>query len=724
MSSTLARPAGRRVELVASTIGYLGVAIGITWPLAAGLGDRYAGNRPLDIWVHAWNLWWLRQALTVLMTNPFVTHHLFFPDGIDLYLHILSPLAGLLALPIGLLWGPVAAYNVTVLAGLTLAGLATYWLTRRWAPPLAAALAGLAFLASPWVMHQLRVGHLNLMNAGWLPLAILAILRATDSHRTRDRLAGVLALVAAALIDWQHAVFLAVAGLIVAIERLVTAGAWATARARLIDLLLMAGGAGLVVSPLLVASLRQGEVVAPSFLAKLEAERVQYSADLLAYLMPQLLHPLWGQSLTAWLIEHPLGAPSEGRVGLGLTVLALGGIAFLLRQPGRWLWLAIGLVGLSLSLGPRLQIAGIDSGLPGPYSLIDELPLLRFGRTPARFAVLPALAAAILAGLGLAALLARLERRSRVGASEGGANRPRRGPLMAVGLIGLLLFEYLPVPYPTTALPSLALAEQVRRLAGERAVLELPYHADVAPRMLYQMVHGRPIFGGYVTRPPERRLLDQTPVLANLMRPIDQPDIITVDDPLALLATYKIGVIVVYRPPYYSPDTPQPPPTETLLRRRVHQLLGVTAPTWEDATGAVYQVPVSPAAPVVTLLDGWHATEATPTGWLRWTTERAELRLDRPLPEPLALRFTAYSFQQPRTVTLLLDGQPLTSLIIDTQPRPYLVRLPAGSGPTQLTLSVAEGAVAPLTVGAGNDPRRLALAISGMSATSTPNSAS
>jgi hypothetical protein len=704
MLDTGGRGGGRGVVLTAA--GYLALAVGLTWPLALNLTTRYAGNRPLDIWLHVWNLWWVRHALTVLRTNPFETRAIFYPDGVPLYLHTLTPLAGLLALPAGLLWGNTAAYNLTAIGGVALAGWATHWLARRWMGPAGAVLAGAAFAAAPWLLHQLRVGHLNLMNAGWLALALLLLLRATDSGRWRDRLLAVLGLVAAALVDWQYVLFLAVAGAVVAAERLITAPTPAERRRRAISLAAVGGLFGALLLPVAAAALGQAATVDSADLAKFHREQVEYSADLAAYLMPQVLHPLWGRAVNAWLVEHPLGAPTEGRVGLAVTALALSGVALAARRPGAALWGAIGLAGLLLSLGPRLHAGGVDLGLPGPYALLGELPLVGFGRAPARFAVLPALAAAVLAGSGLEVLA--------------GAARRRRGPLAgratALALTALLLFETLPAPYPTEAMPSLALAERIAAAAGAGAVLELPYFADDAPRMLYQTVHQRPIFSGYISRQPPKPLLERAPVLADLMRPAGQPDIVPVDAPLAVLATFGVTLIVVYRPPYYRPDVATRAPSEAQLRQRVEALLRVAGPDWEDETGALYRVPPAAPAPVLTLGDGWHAPEPWPGGWMRWTAAAAALRLDRAGPAPVTLRFTAWSFARPRAVEVLLDGRPLARLVVTPAPQPFALTIPAGATPARLTLRALDGAESPAALGLGADPRPLAVAVADLRA--------
>src|SRR4029079_18923840 len=74
-------------------------------------------------------LWWFATAL-LHGTNPFHTNLLFYPWGADLYLHSLMPFNGLLALPVQVSAGPVAAYNFAILASLVLSALGAYLLAR------------------------------------------------------------------------------------------------------------------------------------------------------------------------------------------------------------------------------------------------------------------------------------------------------------------------------------------------------------------------------------------------------------------------------------------------------------------------------------------------------------------------------------------------------------------------------------------------------------------
>lgn len=86
------------------SLGLLGVALllalGLTWPLAAHWTTHSAGDG-IDNPALAWNLWWIRERL-VNQANPDIFHvgWMFHPIQINLAFYTLTPLNGLLSLPL------------------------------------------------------------------------------------------------------------------------------------------------------------------------------------------------------------------------------------------------------------------------------------------------------------------------------------------------------------------------------------------------------------------------------------------------------------------------------------------------------------------------------------------------------------------------------------------------------------------------------------------------
>src|SRR5690606_35376860 len=81
-------------------------------------------------------------------------------------------------------------------------------------------------------------------------------------------------------------------------------------------------------------------------------------------------------------------------------------------RPGRlWIWITVGF-GL-LALGPFLHIAGINTYIPTPWSLLRYVPIVGAARMPARFMAVVTLGFAVFFAYGLAGLTAKYPARRR-----------------------------------------------------------------------------------------------------------------------------------------------------------------------------------------------------------------------------------------------------------------------------------------------------------------------
>jgi hypothetical protein len=191
----------------------------------------------------------------------------------------------------------------------------------------------------------------------------------------------------------------------------------------------------------------------------------------------------------------------EFTAALSLVALCVVGIAMwraAYRPRAGWIWLTVGFA--ALSLGPFIHVAGFNTYVPGPWSLLRYVPLLGAARTPTRFAIVAALGVSILLAGALAALGKRFPQKRRlIGAT--------------VGL--LLLFELTPAP---RTLYSAEIPAFYRVIAADPRpvrVIELPFGVRdgtfsagnfSARYLFFQTVHGKRLIGGYLSRVSERRV--------------------------------------------------------------------------------------------------------------------------------------------------------------------------------------------------------------------------
>lgn len=548
--------------------GYILLTLALTYPVALTLFTRVPAGG--DAWHNIWNLWWVKQALVDRHVDLYSTDMLYYPNGVSLYLHTLTPTAGLLSIPLQLAGANlVSVYNLVMLLSFVLGGYGAFLLCRyvgagRWP----AFVGGAVFAFSPYHFAHLY-GHMNLASLQWIPFYILLLLKAVDlpgrsyTGATMSREdagkpplqtiapnadpgrpllysvgAGVL-LAVNAYTDLLYAVFLVMfTGLLLAwlllvpLERRRLREMGLGWRAGGLRAVVAAGVFFLLVAPLLIPSLAEAQ---KGYAQPASNETLVYSSDVIQAFTPSEFHPIWGTAVAERVVgigpymqQKP---PSERVVFLGYGVLALGLYAGLRLRASRKVrfWIFAAIATWILSLGPTLQFFGrsrvplIGGTIPLPYALLYKLPLLNVARTPSRLAVLTMLALGVLAALALTSLLARRDTESQP--HTGRKLTSWQYAVPAIGLPLLILFEFLATPFPTSPPGwNVPIYTEIATEPGRFALLELPLR-PLGDYMAYQTVHGKPIIGGFLARQPPYPLLEQTPALSYLLdtTPADGP---------------------------------------------------------------------------------------------------------------------------------------------------------------------------------------------------------
>jgi hypothetical protein len=508
---------------LAPLLFYAGLALLLTWPLALRFFTAVPGNG-FDSWQNMWNMWWLRKAL-LEGYPPYFTHMLYHPQGAPLFLHTLNPINFLISLPVHALFGLVAAYNFVVLISLTLSGYFSYLLAfdvignRR-----AALVSGAVFAFSGYLLAQVMGGHTHMMAAWGLPLAVLALRRAdAQPSRWRIGLAG-LALALNLLADWQYFLFIMIWAGWYGLSRVWLQRNWRAA------LPTLAAGclAVLLALPLAIPTARFAATIETASTEGGPDFRQEQSVDLADLLIPSQLHPLWGR-LAEQLQSYKAETHIQNKTAyLGLVTLLLAGIGAGQRAGRFWLLSAL-LFGL-LAMGPVLQIAGWNSGLPLPGVIIFELPLVNIFRYPVRYMALAMLALAVLAGLGTQRLLAMRWLGTAENAEAGEAPRSHSANLLVGLLIGLIVLDNLTLPFPMAGIYIPPIFNQMAQDEEPYALLEAPFYYFSSPvYMLYQVVHDKPLVGGYTSRRLPYKMLAELSILRQFAFAEPAPDIIAQD---------------------------------------------------------------------------------------------------------------------------------------------------------------------------------------------------
>lgn len=623
----LAMPSAERRVAIASAAPHL-IALAIytllgillTWPLALNVTNGVIGAvGGVDAYQNAWNLWWVARALTSLH-NPFFSPLLFYPDGVDLFWQPLGFSQGVLALPVTLTLGPVAAVNWIVLTSFTVGGYATFLFVRRVTGNAAAALiAGATFVCSPYHMEKVIDGNLEVAAIHWLPFYAYALFLLLDSPSWRRALAAGALLIWVSLGSWYY-------GLFAAIATACAAGIWAYGVIRTSEsnqrlrrgLQQVAWGIAplliwaLALTPALFALLTAGADETLWDMRQVQRER---AADLIDVVLPSPVHPWWGPAIRTWRNQVYPNAVIWN-VALGWMALSLGLLGAFVARRDSWRWSLLALACLIFALGPELKIAGWRTGLPLPYALIQDMPVIRSGQRPNHMAVMVSLSLSVLAAYGFIVVQQRFAQRTST----------VRVWCMALTLIALVAgIDGYAGPH---AIVERRIHPFYMKLSGpDGALIPLPLYLNVnrSENLTAQMGHGRPIIGGYVARPPAYSFTQYTPGVREIRYgEVERQDIVSPGWPESARRA-----LAAYRFRYITMDLQSGADNYFARVRSLLAEMGITAPVFADETLEVYAVPDTwKVTPVVFLGDGWKPLERQPDRTASTSAARRERQDD------------------------------------------------------------------------------------------------
>ena len=351
----------------------------------------------------------------------------------------LQPLTDLPGRALARLVGPVAAYNVLVLATFPLSAATAYLLARYVVGShLGAMVAGLAYAFLPFHVTQ-AAGHPHIAQTQWLPLYFLALWRCVDRPDLPRAALLVASASAVALADFYAGFIAAVLSPVALVASASVSpsrpGQSRVRRVAITSLVLAAAAAaGLV----LVHGAASAVLRRPESLAFARSELFAWSAKWWSYLIPPVDHPLLGSSVREFWIRRGMGESllEHQQVGVGWSLLVLAAVPL-------WLWLRGNRAARAVRSAPALaSLAGVallcslsPERTIGPLTFVRPSALLYevapMFRAYARFGVVVGLMVALLAGAGAACLW-------RWPTSAG-----RRAAAL---LLGLAVLEYAPLP--------------------------------------------------------------------------------------------------------------------------------------------------------------------------------------------------------------------------------------------------------------------------------------
>ncbi len=513
------------------------LALALVDPLAAQFADHIPGVDG-DVWSYLWAMGWARISVLNLGTNPFHSDYIFYPLGGATQLLWGTALPSFASIPLQLAFGLVPAFNLVYLAASILTAYGMYLLTveifttvRRPQttgaglpsavnspspagpgpsfgspgaptnrPPSALRLAAI-LTAIIFTFGALRTGYgiafTNLYHTEFIPFYVLYLLRATERGGRKNALVAGLLFAFNVYIDFQIAAFLALFTGLWMIWLLARdpKGFWkplgSLPKTRLFNLVLLGVTAALLSLPMLAFLLQDFSIEGGDYIRvyplKYSADR---SYDLLSYIVPNARSTIY-QPIAPRVdgVNASVNTPDDSELSpdrqafIGVTVFVLVLVGLWRSRRGMGFWLLSAGVFALLALGPVLHVAGAATGIPLPFALLNNVPIVNHIRIPMRYGILFFFSLAILAGAGARVLLER-----------------RRWLLIPLG--ALVVVEAGIFPYPTLAYTVPPIYEKIAREAGDFTILEIPSFnwRFAAKNETYQITHQKRILRAYTNR--------------------------------------------------------------------------------------------------------------------------------------------------------------------------------------------------------------------------------
>ena len=453
------------------------LAVAHTWPLAlhpAALSSNDNADAQLNEWILAWVEHTLPRApLHLFQGNIFYPAH----DSLAFSEPLIVP--AVLGAPIAWLGGsPVLVFNVLMLVGLALSGLAAYALMLTWTGDWRAALlTGSTFAFNTHTLT--RLPHTQALHIYGLPLALVAVDQLVSGQRTRDALLLALWLIVMSYTSGYLLVF----GVVMIAAAIVARATEWLPHARVVFSRLALTGlvAAIAIAPLALpyqrAAAEQGMVRSLDAVA-------EYSATPSGYLAASgwIHHATW----SALFFKDPVNSFFPGFVVFALALVAIVGWR---RFDGRsrrriTMLTAIAITGFVLSLGTHTPIYSV---------LYRAFPPMQGLRVAARFGNLFLLGMSGLAGFGMVGVIHALGLKSA---------RARYAMVAAASLVLAANVESFrgPIQYqPFTGIPRLynLLETEPRVILAEVPFYPRQATFENAEFVLNSTAHWRPLMNGY-----------------------------------------------------------------------------------------------------------------------------------------------------------------------------------------------------------------------------------
>lgn len=697
-------------EHVSVLILYTLLTFTLTYPVVFKIRNYIPGSGDAFQWIRI--LWYTPVAIL----NPSLTklthdYLIFYPDGIPSS-PFQSAFNQILSYMLSSIMEIHVAYTILWLFSFIFGAYGTYLLLRYLTSDRTSSfIAGIVFAFSPYhFVHSL--GHFGATSIEWIPFCALYLMKMFKEGGVRNSFFAGIFFILVAMSDLQYMVFMGIFVMLLFVYEIYVflrteKRGYKETMKRIFYKYVSFGFVSFIgIVPLTLENILTA-TSNDNFLKLSPSEAVTYSADLLSFFLPSVLHPVFGNIMTD-IYSNFSGNTSENTMFIGYTVIFLSLFAVYRLKGSKYVkfWLIAALSFSIISLGPLLHINGktsfteFNTTVPLPYLVLYYLvPFLDNCRTTGRFFVIASLSFAVLMGYGASELL-KSKRINKKAA--------------AIVITGLIIFEYLAVPVSISPVDEPSFYKEISQDEDNYALLEIPATKDYVAGstiIYYQTIHGKPVIGNWAARYPSsaRDFELNTPVVRELTYLQSSDDILDQDiDEVgtSILNYYNISYIVLHT--NYMNDR-----NIDFAEKFIQNNLNAERKTYEQDSLTVYHVKKEPLKSFMVLKDGWNSLEKLNIKSARWMSNNATILIYSNSSRNATLNFNARSFHRPRTLEIYNGNTLQDRQTISTELSRVSIPISLKKGENLILLDVPEGAESPSQIPElkSDDGRELSIAV-------------
>jgi len=696
----------------------------LTYPVVFNIRNHIPGDGDAFQWIRI--LWYMPVAIF----NPGLTklthdYLIFYPDGIPAS-PFQSAFNQILSYILSSIMEIHVVYTILWLFSFIFGAYGAYLLVRYLTNDRTSSfIAGIVFAFSPYhFVHAL--GHFGATSIEWIPFCALYLMKMFKEGGVRNSFFAGIFFILVAMSDLQYMVFMGIFVMLlftyeiyislkekkVNSKEIINSKEITNSKEILKQTFCKYTLFGFVsfigIIPLTLENILTA-TSGSNFLKLGPSEAVMYSADLLSFFLPSVLHPVFG-NITTNIYSNFSGNISENTMFIGYTVIFLSLFAAYRLKGNKHVkfWLIAALSFSLISLGPLLHVNGktsfteFNTTVPLPYLVLYYvIPFLDNCRTTGRFFVIASLSFAVLMGYGTTELLK--------------SNRVNK-KVSAIVITGLIIFEYLAVPVSLSPVDEPSFYKEISQDKDNYALLEIPATKDYlagSTIIYYQTIHGKPVVGNWAARYPStaRDFELKTPVVRELtyLQPFTD-DILDQDINevgTSILNYYNISYIVLHTNYMNDGDI-------DFIEKLIQKTLNTERKTYEKDSLIVYHVKKEPLKSFMILKDGWNQLEHISGKPARWISDNATILIHSDSVRNVTLNVQAFSFYSPRTLEIYNNEDLQGRQAITTDFSSMSVPISLKKGDNLILLHVPEGSESPSEIpelNSKDDNRKLSIAV-------------